>query len=122
MEFCAVLHLCDANNVTLLACFADNLPKTVREEVFRNRILSDYAGDVVKLTDSNQTWLFNMSNRAHLIWENQMSSGALTGTAADLCSIRAVAPVVKADGGAAPAAAAGVTVCCVTASGDQRAN
>ena len=28
--------------------------------------------------------------KAHLIWENQMSSGALTGTAADLCSIRAM--------------------------------
>ena len=76
-KICKQYAACDANNVTLLACFADNLPKTVRDEVFRNRILSDYAGDVVKLTDSNQTWLFNMSNRAHLIWKNQMSSGAL---------------------------------------------
>ena len=36
-----------------------------------------------------------------------MSSGALSGTAADLCSIRAGAPVTKTDCGAAPAAAAG---------------
>ena len=76
--------------------------------MFRNKTLTEYASDVCKFTDSDQSWLFDMSNKAHLIWENQMSSGALTGTAADLCSIRAVAPVTKTDGGAAPAAAAGV--------------
>ena len=58
--------------------------------MFRNKTLTEYASDVCKFTDSDQSWLFDMSNKAHLIWENQMSSGALTGTAADLCSICAM--------------------------------
>ena len=45
-KICKQYVACDANNVTLLSCFANNLPKTVREELFRDKILSDYASDI----------------------------------------------------------------------------
>ena len=86
---CDLFPGCDANNVTVLRCFADCLPAEVRQELFKNKIESDYASDVCSLPDGDLTWLSAITTKAQLIWQNLRNSGALTGTAADLSNSRA---------------------------------
>ena len=106
---CDLFPGCDANNVTVLRCFANCLPAEVRQELFKNKIESDYAADVCTLLQSDLSWLTAITNKAQLIWQNLRNSGALTGTAADLSSSRASAAsaVLNAISGNTGAAAAG---------------
>ena len=54
---CDLFPGCDANNVTVLRCFANCLPAEVRQELFKNKIESDYAADVCTLLQSDLSWL-----------------------------------------------------------------
>lgn len=81
---------CDVNNITFLNSFAANLPQTVRMELFRNKTLTEVASDVCMYAIDDQSWIQPLADKAHLIWENMLSSGALKGTDADLSHIKVV--------------------------------
>ena len=81
---------CDVNNITFLNSFAANLPQTVRMELFRNKTLTEVANDVCMYAINDQSWIQPLADKAHLIWENMLSSGALKGTDADLSHIKVV--------------------------------
>ena len=83
---------CDANNVTVLRCFANCLPAEVRQELFKNKIESDYAADVCLLLQGDLSWLTAITSKAQLIWQNLRNSGVLSGTAADLTNSRVETP------------------------------
>ena len=106
---CDLFPGCDANNVTVLRCFANCLPAEVRQELFKNKIESDYASDVCSLADGDLSWLSAITTKAQLIWQNLRNSGALTGTAADLSNSRAgsASAVLNAISSNTGAAAAG---------------
>lgn len=75
---------CDVNNITFLNSFAANIPQAVRMELFRNKTLTEVANDVCTYATNDQSWIQPLADKAHLIWENMLSSGALKGTDADL--------------------------------------
>ena len=81
---------CDVNNITFLNSFAANLPQGVRQELFKNSTLTEVANDVCTKNIHDQSWVQPLADKAHLIWENMLSSGALLGTAADLSHVKAI--------------------------------
>ena len=98
---------CDVNNITFLNNFAANLPQTVRQELFRNKTITEVANDVCTYNITDQSWIQPLADKAHLIWENMLSSGALKGTDADLSHIRIVSADADIKTGNGSAAAAG---------------
>ena len=112
---CDLFPGCDANNITVLRCFANCLPVEVRQELFKNKIETAYAGDVCMLPHGDLGWLTAITNKAQLIWQNLRNSGVLSGTASDLSNSHVSKPVLNAISGNTAAAAKGAPVTEATA-------
>ena len=84
-----------------------NLPQAVRQELFHNKTLTEVANDVCTKSIHDQSWIQPIADKAHLIWENMLSSGALQGTVADLSHIQAVTADANSEGNDISGAASG---------------